>query len=220
MTRSAAEGRSADPGDRRRWTIAASMSSILAALMASACCIGPLLFAMLGLGGAGLLMQFEPYRPWLVAATVLLLGAGFYVTYRKPRRAASASSDACGCDTPTTKRAGTWMLWLATTATVLLLAAGQVLSSVGDPQQSEVNIAVAHTRTVILTIEGMTCDSCAVSSRVALMRLDGVKDARVSFPEKRAVFTYVPEKVSPQQMVEVINGLGYKASVPPDTSGS
>ena len=69
------------PADRsRKWSLAASASSIVSAFIASICCVGPLVFALLGLGGAGLLVKFEPYRPYFVAVTVALLGTGFYLT--------------------------------------------------------------------------------------------------------------------------------------------
>jgi hypothetical protein len=32
--------------------------------------VGPLIFALLGLGGAGLLVKFEPYRPYFIAPAV------------------------------------------------------------------------------------------------------------------------------------------------------
>jgi copper chaperone CopZ len=72
--------------------------------------------------------------------------------------------------------------------------------------------------TVTLTVEGMTCSSCSVAVRTALKRLDGVRDARVSVEEKRAVVDYEPTKVTPQQMVDAVNRLGYRASLAPKGS--
>ena len=92
--------------------------SVAAALAASACCIGPLLFALLGIGGAGFLVALEPYRPVLMAVTAILLGTGFFLTYRTPAaraaRAPGAADDDCGCEVPRTNRAGRRMLWVAT----------------------------------------------------------------------------------------------------------
>lgn len=68
---------------------------------------------------------------------------------------------------------------------------------------------------VTLAIEGMTCASCSTAIRTALKRLDGVRDARVKADEKRAVVDYEPAKVTPQQMVDAVNKLGYQASVAP-----
>lgn len=102
------------PTDKsKRWSFAASLSSIVSAFIASICCVGPLIFALLGIGGAGLLVKFEPYRPYFMVVTFALLGTSFYFTYRKPKLAA-ASGPACDCPAPRTNRAGKIMLWVAT----------------------------------------------------------------------------------------------------------
>src|SRR5262249_49169939 len=110
------------PGrDGRRWSLVASAASIVSAFLASACCVGPLIFALLGLGGAGLLVKFEPYRPYLIALTSALLGAGFHVTYRRPKPVAM-SGPACDCPAPRTNRIGKILLWIATALAVIMLA--------------------------------------------------------------------------------------------------
>ncbi len=113
----------------QRWSIAANAGAITSAFVASACCVGPLVFALLGLGGAGLLVKFEPYRPYFMTLTFALLGTGFYFTYRKPKAAVAAAGtsagvdgDACGCPAPRTNRAGRVMLWVATALVVGFLA--------------------------------------------------------------------------------------------------
>lgn len=114
-----------DDGRReKRLSAAASLGSIVSAFIASACCVGPLVFALLGLGGAGLLVKFEPYRPYLIVLTAALLGTGFYLTYRKPRAAVveGAEGDACACPAPRTNRAGRVMLWVATVLVAVFLA--------------------------------------------------------------------------------------------------
>jgi mercuric ion transport protein len=95
--------------------------AIAAAAAASACCVGPLVFALLGLGGAGALVALEPYRPALIALTLLSLGGGWALVLR-PARTARADPDDCGCEQPRTNRAGTRLLWAATSVVVLLLA--------------------------------------------------------------------------------------------------
>jgi mercuric ion transport protein len=105
----------------RRWSTATIVTAVVSAFAASACCIGPLVFAVLGIGGAGLLIKFEPYRPLFMTVTFLLLGAGFYLEYRKPKVKATADGDACGCEMPKANKAGRWMLWIATVVVGLFL---------------------------------------------------------------------------------------------------
>lgn len=115
-----------------RVSILASSGSIISAFLASACCVGPLIFALLGLGGAGLLVKFEPYRPWFLTLTFAMLGSGFYFTYRRPQAANSAatSGPACDCPAPRTNRAGRIMLWVATVLVTGFLISPWVISAV------------------------------------------------------------------------------------------
>ncbi|HHO54391.1 MAG TPA: hypothetical protein ENK18_26850 [Deltaproteobacteria bacterium] len=103
---------------------ASLVGSVVAALAASACCVGPLIFALLGIGGAGLLVALEPYRPVLMVVTAVLLGTGFLLTTRPPAARAGApgsAGDGCGCGIPRRDRAGRRMLWLATGVVGLVL---------------------------------------------------------------------------------------------------
>lgn len=79
----------------------AAAGGILGAIAASSCCIVPLLLFSLGVGGAwiGNLTALAPYQPLFVAATVAILGYGFYLVYRKPKQAC-AESDACARPLP------------------------------------------------------------------------------------------------------------------------
>lgn len=95
------------------WSVATTAGSVVSAFIASTCCIGPLVFALLGIGGAGLLVKLEPWRPYFVGLTFLLLGAGFYFAYRRPARAAT-DGPACDCPAPRANRAGRVMLWVVT----------------------------------------------------------------------------------------------------------
>ena len=76
-----------------------SVGGLSAALLASVCCIGPLVFAALGVGvgatgflagTAGFLKGLLPYRPAFIGLTILLLGVSFYLAYGKPKSAVCA----------------------------------------------------------------------------------------------------------------------------------
>ncbi len=73
---------------------------------------------------------------------------------------------------------------------------------------------LARTATVVLHVEGMTCPSCKVAVRTALSRLDGVKDAKVDVAAKSATVALDPARVTPAQLADAVNRLGYKASLP------
>ncbi|HET7470948.1 MAG TPA: heavy metal-associated domain-containing protein [Gemmatimonadales bacterium] len=70
------------------------------------------------------------------------------------------------------------------------------------------------TATVKLHISGMTCGSCPVTARVALKRLPGVLDAKVTLDDSLGVVTYDPRKVTPVQIAAHLTRLtGYGARI-------
>ncbi len=92
--------------------------AVAAAFAASACCLGPLVLALAGIGGAASVVALAPYRPYLLGLTAALLAGAFYQTYRRPARPCGPGE---ACEMPKANRAGRVILWLATI--IVLLAA-------------------------------------------------------------------------------------------------
>lgn len=67
-------------------------------------------------------------------------------------------------------------------------------------------------QTMTLNIEGMSCEMCVGHVTRALSGLDGVQSAAVSLPQKTAVVTYDPARVSLGQMAEAVEEEGYAAA--------
>lgn len=67
---------------------------LIGALLASACCIAPLVFVILGISGAwiGNLTALAPYQWIFVLMAVAFLAAGFWSVYSKPQAACSDES--------------------------------------------------------------------------------------------------------------------------------
>lgn len=65
--------------------------------------------------------------------------------------------------------------------------------------------------TATFKVEGMTCAGCVLGARTALQRLDGVEKAEVSYEEERAVVSYDPDRVTPEEMAEAIAQVGFRA---------
>ncbi len=57
--------------------------SVTLAIITHICCIGPVVLAVLGVGGAGLFSKFANLRPYLMGMTGIFLGLAFYLTYKK-----------------------------------------------------------------------------------------------------------------------------------------
>src|SRR5258708_19248269 len=68
---------------QERVTRAGMAGSVIAALGASVCCIGPVVAALFGMTSLAALVKYEPLRPVFAIITFGFLGAAFYMTYRK-----------------------------------------------------------------------------------------------------------------------------------------
>lgn len=88
------------------------VGSIVAAIVASSCCIGPIIFAILGVSSAGMLSKMEPYRPFLSVVTIGLLIAAYYFTYRK--KPAQECIEGSYCANPKSDIWNKRILWIAT----------------------------------------------------------------------------------------------------------
>ncbi len=98
----------------------AAAGGVLGAVLASTCCIGPLLLVTLGISGAwiGNLTALAPYQPIFVAATLGFLGVGFWQVYVKPKKACAAGSYCAG---PASDRVVKTALWVATVLVIVAL---------------------------------------------------------------------------------------------------
>lgn len=90
-----------------RFTLAAGA---LAAVLASACCLGPLLLLTLGISGAwiGTLTALEPYRPIFVLVAV----GALYLAHRRIFRPAAECKPGEVCAVPAVNRMYRALFWL------------------------------------------------------------------------------------------------------------
>ena len=107
------------PSQRPKSRFAAA-GSLIAAVLASSCCIGPLLLVTLGVSGAwiGNLTALEPYQPIFVLITFVFLALGFWQVYFKPAR---ACKDDEACARPISDRLVKTVLWVATLLVALVI---------------------------------------------------------------------------------------------------
>ncbi len=97
----------------------ALFSGGLAAILASTCCLGPLVLVTLGVSGAwiGNLTLLEPYRPFFI---VIALGALFFA-WRSIYRPAQACKPGEVCALPPTRRLYKFLFWASAVLTLLAL---------------------------------------------------------------------------------------------------
>jgi len=97
----------------------AALASVVGAVLASSCCVVPLVLVTLGASGAwiGNLSALEAYKGYFATATLVFLGAGFWQVYFKKDTDCEEESY---CTNPTSGRVTKTALWVAT---MLILSA-------------------------------------------------------------------------------------------------
>jgi mercuric ion transport protein len=96
------------------------IGALLAAVGASACCVGPFLLLSLGIGGAWIstLTALEPARPFFIILTLILIGLGYRKLYLTPERCAVGEI----CSTSNNQRRQRLLFWLGSAFILSLLA--------------------------------------------------------------------------------------------------
>lgn len=107
-----------DADDRKRNIFAAG--GVIGAILASTCCVVPLLFVMLGISGAwiGNLTALEPYKPYFAGIALVFIGLGFRQVYFKAK---PACVDGSYCAKPQSAVITKTALWLSTVVVLLAL---------------------------------------------------------------------------------------------------
>ncbi|MFD1379708.1 mercuric transporter MerT family protein [Fodinicurvata halophila] len=93
---------------------------MIGAVLASSCCIAPLVLLTLGVSGAwiGNLTALEPYKPYFAAVALVFIGLGFHQVYVKPKRACAEGSY---CARPQSSIFTQAALWIGTALVILAL---------------------------------------------------------------------------------------------------
>ncbi len=188
--------------------------AIIAAIVASSCCVLPAVLALVGVSGLGAAAALEAYRPIFLAVAAVFLGLGFYFVYRKPKAQIAGEGDACGCPAPAARRRGKSMLWLGALAVLLFAGYPYIAGATAQTEKAGDTALTTGAKQASLQIEGMTCESCVTRIVTALTETPGVVKASVEFDEESASITYDPNQVSPEALAKAVSALeGYTASV-------
>ncbi len=97
----------------------------LAAILASTCCLGPLVLVGLGFSGAwiGNLTALEPYRPFFIGAALVAL----FLAWRRIYRPVNACQPGEVCAIPQVRTAYKLIFWIVAALVVVALGFPYVL---------------------------------------------------------------------------------------------
>lgn len=185
---------------------ASVLLTVLTSASASLCCIVPFLGIV---GGSGSLLSsvswLEPYRPFFIGGTFLLLGFAWFRTTRVTKE------DDCGCERKPSFFQSRKFLGIVTVLSLLLISFPSYSKFL---MQSEEPVVIVDdqekNKKVTLSVSGMTCASCEHHIESEVVKLSGVSSVKASYANKSTVVEYDPQKVDEAKIIAAINGTGYK----------
>lgn len=186
----------------------AKQAGIFSAILAATCCVGPLLLIAIGLGsGAAFVGRYH----WFFLIGGLAVLAWAWAKYLREKKTV------CDCEHTTMqgRRSGMFTLLIATIFVlgfVGLNITRYVFAS--SPRSTQKQAVADGLSRVVIPVEGMSCATCELAVRRALVRVPGVKNARVSVASKTAEVDFDPKQTRTADLISAINATGYRASLP------
>ena len=188
-------------------------AGLLAAIVASLCCITPVFSLLAGISGiAATFAWVEPFRPYLIALTIGVLAFAWYQKL-KPR---TAEELACDCDED--ESPSFWQsrkfLSIVTVFAALMLAFpsySHVFYPNNIPSTSLLlEQDTTKTNKIILNVKGMTCSGCETHIVTEVNKLKGVKSVLASYADGTATVEFNQDSLTQVDIVVAINKTGYK----------
>jgi mercuric ion transport protein len=185
-------------------------AGLLTAITASLCCITPVLALIAGTSGiASTFSWIEPFRPYLIGLTILVLGFAWYQKH-KPQKEID-----CECETDEKPKfiQSRKFLGIVTVFAVLMLAF-PYYSGVFYPNTEKQIILVdkSDIKKTEFKISGMTCASCEEYVNQEVNKLNGIVNTKASYENGNAIIEFDKTKTDETEIEKAINSTGYKVT--------
>lgn len=196
-------------------------AGLLVAFTASLCCITPVFATLAGIGGiASSFSWMDPFRPYLIGLTILVLGFAWYQKFLPAgRHGRPRTQEEIDCACEDDERPSFWQskkfLGIVTIFAVLMLAFpsyAHIFYFNGGNKTPAAIIEQDTTKTnkIVLDVKGMTCAGCEASIEHKIGSLEGIKSVDATYATNSTTVEYYPSKVGQGDIVDAINKTGYK----------
>lgn len=185
-------------------------TSVLAAITASLCCITPILALLAGTGGvASTFSWIEPFRPYLIGFTILVLAFAWYQQLRP--KTLEELECACEENEKPSFRQSKKFLGIVTVFAVVMLAFPYYSSIFYPENTSNPTFAMSdNLEEITVDIKGMTCAGCEQHIEHAVGQLEGVNLVAASYVSGTATIHFSSSMIDDKGIVAAINGTGYQ----------
>ena len=187
-------------------------AGLLTAIVASLCCITPVLSLLAGVSGiAASFSWMEPFRPYLIALTIGVLGFAWY----QKLKPLTAEQIECACpgggedDKPSFWQSKL-LLGLVTVFAIVILSF-PVYSHIFYPD-TQISQAETFLEPIKYEFEitGMTCAGCEVHVKHEITKLPGISTLEVSHENGNAIVAFDNTRTNIDSIAAAINLTGYK----------
>lgn len=185
-------------------------AGVLTAITASLCCITPVLALIAGTSGiASTFSWIEPFRPYLIGLTVLVLGFAWYQKL-KPKKEID-----CQCETdekPKFIQSKTFLGIVTVFAVVMLAFPYYSGIFYTNTEKQIIVVDKSDIKTVQFKINGMTCTGCEEHVNHEVYKLDGIINSKASYENGNATIKFDQAKTNEMEIEKAINSTGYKVT--------
>ncbi len=185
-------------------------TSVLAAITASLCCITPVLALLAGTSGiASTFSWIEPFRPYLIGLTFLILG---FAWYQKLKPNPQDIDCACEDDKPKFIQSKTFLFLVTIFAGVMLAFPhySHLFYPNSGVEKQIVYVSENNVGELNYSIQGMTCGGCEAHIEHEVNQLEGILEVDANYETSSALVKYDKGKVTPDEIATAIGKTGYK----------
>ncbi|APA66041.1 mercuric transport protein MerTP [Maribacter sp. 1_2014MBL_MicDiv] len=183
-------------------------TTIITAIAASLCCITPILALLAGTSGiASTFSWIEPFRPFLIALTLLILAIAWYQILKPKKQKID-----CECEDEKSKFINSKKFLLLVTLFAGLMLAFPYYTQIFYPNINKEVVYVSETNVskVEYKIKGMTCTGCEVHIESEVNELNGIIEVNANHEKANTIVKYDKTKVTTKEIKDAIGKTGYK----------
>ena len=185
-------------------------AGLLTAITASLCCITPVLALIAGTSGiASTFSWIEPFRPYLIGLTILVLGFAWYQKLKHKKEID------CECETdekPKFIQSKTFLGIVTVFAIVMLAFPYYSGIFYQNTERQIIVVDKSDIKTTEFEISGMTCASCEEHVNHEVNKLNGIVNSKVSYENGNGIIEFDKTKTNETEIENAINSTGYKVT--------
>jgi mercuric ion transport protein len=183
-------------------------AGLLTAITASLCCITPVVALIAGTSGiASTFSWIKPFRPYLIAMTILVLAFAWYQKLKTQKEID------CECETDEKPKFIQTKSFLGiVNAFAIVMFAFPYYSGVFYPNTEKQIIVVdkSDIKTTEFKISGMTCASCEGHLSHEVNKLNGIVNSKASYENGNAIIEFDKSKTNETEIEKAISTTAYK----------